>query len=126
MSNGRRPLFRLKFRTKDGQKYDIGTVWPGRFPDSHDVKFETQTTQGQYPKLNAEEALRRAANRDGFISLVDASPRQNGNGPRRNGNPNPGGGNSGGFGGGDDFGGGGGGDFGDDDIPFRQFDERRA
>lgn len=88
MSDSRRPLFRLKFRTKDGQKYDIGTVWPGRFQDSHDVKFETETTDGQYPKMNAEEAIRRAGVlRDGFISLVSTEPRQQRDDSRRNAQP---------------------------------------
>ena len=76
MSEKRMPAFRLKYRSADKQNYDVGVCWPGKFDGSWDVKPETQTVGGQYPKMALSEALQRVANRDGWLSLVAVGPKR--------------------------------------------------
>jgi hypothetical protein len=98
MTDKKMPAFRIIFRTRDKQKFDCATVWPGKFPDSYDISPVLEWSGGQYPKMALAEALQRVANKDGWLSLVtigqkrDAKPQQQD------------------FGGGDDFS--------DDSIPF--------
>ena len=99
MTDKKMPAFRIIFRTRDKQKFDCATVWPGKFPDSYDISPVLEWSGGQYPKMALAEALQRVANKDGWLSLVtigqkrDAKPQQQQD-----------------FGGGDDFS--------DDSIPF--------
>ena len=37
MTDKKMPAFRIIFRTRDKQKFDCATVWPGKFPDSYDI-----------------------------------------------------------------------------------------
>lgn len=102
MNDKKRPAFRLKFRDKNKQTFDVGVCWPGRFPDSFDVSPQLVDENGRYPKMSLENALRRVANKDGWLSLVSAEAKKQ--------QPQPG--NGGGFGDGPS-------DFTDDsDLPF--------
>jgi hypothetical protein len=98
MSDKKMPAFRIIYRTRDKQKYDCATVWPGKFQDSFDVSPVLESSGGQYPKLALAEALQRVAAKDGWLSLVQI-------GPKRDAKPQQ------------QFDSGGGDDFGDD-VPF--------
>ena len=82
MTDKKMPAFRIIFRTRDKQRFDCATVWPGRFPESFDVSPVLESSGGQYPKMSLAEALQRVANKDGWLSLVtigqkrDAKPAQ--------------------------------------------------
>lgn len=71
----RMPTHRLKFRSKEKVTYDVGTCWPGKFPDSFDVKPETQRKDGQYPAMPLSEALRLVEQREGWLSLSVVKPK---------------------------------------------------
>ena len=98
MSEKRMPAFRLKYRSADKQNFVVGVCWPGKFDGSWDVKPETQTVGGQYPKMPLEEAIRRVANRDGWLTLQAVGPKRDAKPQQQD------------FGGWDDFS--------DDSIPF--------
>jgi hypothetical protein len=66
----RMPSFRLKYRDQSKRTFDVGTVWSGRFPDSYDVKPETKSADGQYPRMALSEAIRRVEAKDGWLSLT--------------------------------------------------------
>ena len=70
MTDKKMPAFRIIFRTRDKQKFDCATVWPGKFPDSYDISPVLEWSGGQYPKMALAEALQRVANKDGWLSLV--------------------------------------------------------
>jgi len=74
MTEKRMPAFRLKYRSADKQNFDVGVCWPGKFDGSWDVKPETQTVGGTYPKMPLAEAVQRVANRDGWLTLQAVRP----------------------------------------------------
>ena len=98
MTDKKMPAFRIIFRTRDKQKFDCATVWPGKFPDSYDISPVLEWSGGQYPKMALAEALQRVANKDGWLSLVAIGPKRDAKSQQS-------------FSGGGD-------DFSDDSIPF--------
>ena len=78
MTSKRMPAFRLKYKAKDGTKYDIGVAWESdRFPGLYSIKPERETiTSAQYPKMRMSEACRLAEEGDGFLDL--SAPKSSG------------------------------------------------
>lgn len=74
MAQGDRPVGRLKYKSRDGTRYDVGTLWPGQRPDSHGLKPQKTTEAGQYPKMALSEAARRVESGDGFLDVWMETP----------------------------------------------------
>lgn len=101
MSNGRKPSFRLTYKSKDGVKADVGVCWESeRFPGLFSVKPEKVTDMtAQWPKMKLSEAAARCEAGDGFLDL--SAPKKPAAAPSSSG-------------GGSSF---------SDDVPFAPFDQ---
>jgi hypothetical protein len=85
MSN--KPFARIKCKTRDGQRYDVATIWPSRQGRGYTLQPETQRTTGDYPKMPLSEAVRLAEAKEAFLDvfLVEERPVQREERPRREG-----------------------------------------
>ncbi len=96
--NGRKPSFRLTYKSKDGTKADVAVCWESeRFPGLFDLRPEKVTDlSAKWPKMKLSEAAARCEAGDGFLHL--SAPKPTTNAPTRSAPVR------------DDFGG--------DDVPF--------
>ena len=83
MSGGRRPSFRLTYKSKDGTKADVGVCWESeRFPGLFSVKPEKVTNlTDKWPKMRLSEAAARCEAGDGFLDL--AAPKNAATAPQK-------------------------------------------
>lgn len=89
MSN--KPFARIKCKTRDGQRWDVGTIWPSKTGRGFTLRPETERTTGDYPKMSLSEAVRLAEAKEAFLDvfLVEERPVQREERPRRDGARKP-------------------------------------
>lgn len=70
MAKGDKPVARIKFKSKDGKRYDVGTLWPGNREDSHGLApVKQDDLDAKYPKMRLSEAARLAEEGQGYLDV---------------------------------------------------------
>ncbi len=70
MSNGQGPHGRLKYKSKDGKRYDVGTMWHAKSGGGFTISPEKENApNAQYPKMKLSEACARVEAGDGFLDV---------------------------------------------------------
>lgn len=67
--SGNRPAFRVKYKSVDGTRYDVGTIWPSRVGTGYQISPEKRSEPGQYPKMRMSDAVRMCEEGTGFLDV---------------------------------------------------------
>jgi hypothetical protein len=76
MARGDRPAGRLKYKARDGKRYDVGTMWRGERGGWQIQPEKRDDFDAQYPKMRLSEAAKRVEAGDGFLDVWEPQDRQ--------------------------------------------------